>query len=132
MHCWIEKRAAGLTKMKHPDKDRHPERSEGPPNPAHGIRRRGSFAALRMTGVMMFLWFAAAAHARDWDALSPEEFAVQPAVQARIDPQEFDATLMAAAIFQETNRVRRQLGLARFTHLAKLDAAAERKASLGV
>ena len=86
-----------------------------------------------MTGaVVLSLWLAACTHASDWYALSPEEFAAQPAAQARIDPEEFDRTLMAAAIFQETNRVRRQLGLARFTHVAKLDVAAERKATLGL
>src|SRR6187402_722979 len=85
-----------------------------------------------MKGMILFLWLIAAASARDWYALSPEEFAVQPAVHARIDPENFDGTLMAAAIFHETNRVRRQLELARFTHVARLDVAAERKASLGV
>src|SRR6187551_2107006 len=83
-------------------------------------------------GMILFLWLIAAALATDWYSLSPEEFAVQPVVHARIDPEEFDETLMAAAIFQETNRVRGQLGLLRFTHVAKLDVAAERKASLGV
>ena len=80
----------------------------------------------------MFLWLVASGHAGDWYALSPEEFAAQPVVQVRIDPEEFDRTLMAAAIFQETNRVRRQLGLVPFTHVARLDVAAERKATFGI
>ena len=121
--------------MRHSGKVRHPERNEGSAatNVMGGIReffsRRGR---IRLTGAVIFLWFVASGHARDWYALSPEEFAAQPAVQARIDPEKFDGTLLAAAIFQETNRVRRQLGLVRFTHVAKLDVAAERKASLGV
>jgi len=79
-------------------------------------------------------WLGAAANvpAIDWYQFSPEEFAVQPIADARIDPADFDETLMAAAIFHETNRVRRRQGLPRFTHVAKLDVAAACKASLGV
>jgi uncharacterized protein YkwD len=85
-----------------------------------------------MLGAVMFLWLASSSHAADWYALTPEGFAAHPAAQARIEPEKFDPGLMAAAIFHETNRVRRQLGLPRFTHVAKLDVAAERKAALGL
>src|SRR6478609_5650425 len=124
--------------MRRSGKDRPPDPAgarEGATNSVHAIRRHGSFfrlGGIRTTGAVMFLWLAASGHARDWYGLSPEEFAAQPMVQARIDPEEFDRTLMAAAIFQETNRVRHQLGLARFTHVAKLDVAADRKATYGV
>jgi len=83
-------------------------------------------------GILIGLLLVARAHAADWHRLSPEEFAQQPAAQARIDPTEFNRPLLVAAIFQETNRVRRRLGLPAFTHLAKLDDAADRKASVGV
>ena len=64
--------------------------------------------------------------------LPTEEFAQLPEVQAAIDFATFDQSLMVAAIFHETNRVRRQMGMAPFTHLAKLDEAAELKAAIGV
>lgn len=78
------------------------------------------------------LFLAVTVQAADWYALSPDEFAQQSAAQARIEPAEFDQALMNAAIFHETNRVRRQFGLPAFTHVAKLDAAADLKASVGV
>jgi len=74
----------------------------------------------------------AAPAADDWYALSPDEFSQQPAAHARIDPAAFDHGLMNAAIFHETNRVRRRLGLPTFTHVAKLDDAADLKAAFGV
>lgn len=88
----------------------------------------------RVIGLLAAFWLAVAVNAlaAGWYQYTPAEFAVQPMAQARIDPAEFDEDLMAAAIFHETNRVRRQLGLPRFTHLTKLDVAAARKASLGV
>jgi uncharacterized protein YkwD len=89
-----------------------------------------------MTGVVVFLGVALYARATDWHKYSPDEFAAQPAAQpaaqARLDPAQFDRALMVAAIFHETNRVRRQLGLPAFTHLSKLDEAADLKASVGV
>ena len=91
-----------------------------------------AIATFRLTGVVVFLWFVASGHAVDWYQYSPEQFAVQPITQARIDPADFDGQLMAAAIFHETNRVRLQQGLPRFTHAAQLDVAATRKATLGV
>lgn len=70
--------------------------------------------------------------APDWYHQAADEFARRPEAQVRIDPAHFDGGLMAAAIFHETNRVRRRLGLPLFKHLAKLDAAADIKAAIGV
>lgn len=87
-----------------------------------------------MKGLFVFLALLATrlAGAPDWHALSPEEFAKRPEAQARVDFARFDAALMNAAIFHETNRVRRQLGLAPLRHLPKLDQAADLKAVVGV
>lgn len=67
-----------------------------------------------------------------WSQLPADEFAGRPELAATIDPAAFDSALLAAAIFQETNRVRRRLGLPAFTHLTKLDEAADLKAVMGV
>jgi uncharacterized protein YkwD len=67
-----------------------------------------------------------------WHQLPPDDFAQRAEVNAAIDHDNFDAALMAAAIFHETNRVRRGLGLVPFVHLAKLDEAADLKAVMGV
>jgi len=83
---------------------------------------------LAVTGLLA----ASASAATDWYKLTPDEFAHRPEAQARIDSERFDRALLGAAIFQETNRVRRQLGLKPFTHLAKLDDAADLKASVGI
>ncbi|MSU45804.1 MAG: CAP domain-containing protein [Lacunisphaera sp.] len=55
----------------------------------------------------------------------------RPEVKARIDFTNYDRGLMAAAIFHETNRVRRQLQLRLILHLPKLDEAADLQASMG-
>ncbi len=67
-----------------------------------------------------------------WHALAPAEFEARGEPQARIDLADFDRGLMNAAIFHETNRVRQRLGLPLFTHLPKLDEAADLKAAVGV
>lgn len=86
-----------------------------------------------MKGLAIFLGLVAGRlGAVEWQALAPEEFAVLPAVQARVDFEDFDPALMSAAIFHEANRVRRRLGLAAFRHVAGLDRAAEMKAVMGV
>lgn len=79
-------------------------------------------------------WLALAltARAADWYRLSPDEFAHRPEAGERIDPAHFNGGLLAAAIFHETNRTRRRLGLPAFRHLAKLDTAADLKAAIGV
>ena len=87
-----------------------------------------------MKRLVIFALFAATGWAApDWQQqLPPEEFARLPEVQAVIDFATFDQPLMVAAIFHETNRVRRQRGLAPFTHRARLDEAADLKAAIGV
>jgi uncharacterized protein YkwD len=70
--------------------------------------------------------------APDWTQLPPDGFDRLPEVQAVIEHADFNQRLMTAAIFHETNRVRRRLGLAPFIHLAKLDEAADLKAAMGV
>jgi uncharacterized protein YkwD len=71
-------------------------------------------------------------------ALAIAARAAQPDLERRpeladaIAAAQFDPALMATAIFDETNRVRQQLGLKPFTHVAKLDEAAALKAGTGV
>lgn len=64
----------------------------------------------------------AAAPAQDWQ---------QPELDARIDAASFDRALLATAIFHESNRVRRQLGLRPYLRLPKLDEAADLEAAVG-
>lgn len=85
-----------------------------------------------MKGLLVFLVLAGAGMAADWQALPPEEFALRPEVAERVVFEEFNQALMSAAIFHETNRVRRQLGLTPFAHEPKLDRAADLKAAIGV
>jgi uncharacterized protein YkwD len=84
---------------------------------------KGLLVAMLLTG-----WTVAA----DWQALPPQEFTLLPEVGARVVFEEFNADLMGAAIFHETNRVRRRFGLAPFMHEPKLDHAADMKAAIGV
>lgn len=67
----------------------------------------------------------------DYARMSPTDFAARPAVKQTIELADFDAALLAAAIFHETNRVRLQLGLREFRAWDKLDTAAETQASIG-
>jgi len=84
-------------------------------------------------GLLGFLGLGIFAQAAtDWTKLSADEFARRPEVQQRIDPAHFDEALLSTAVFHETNRVRRRLGLPLFKHLAKLDDAADLKAAVGV
>lgn len=71
------------------------------------------------------------AAAPNWQQMPAEKFRELPGVKARIDFADYNLTLMAAAIFHESNRVRRQMGLRAFRHLSKLDAAADSQASMG-
>ncbi len=52
-----------------------------------------------------------------------------PSLHERIDPENFDAPRLAAAIFHESNRVRTHLDLPLFGWLAKLDATADLQAN---
>ena len=97
--------------------------AQGGARPPDGLALGFLMLALIWTGPVL---------AADWPALTPEEFARRPEVQARVDFGHFDRELMAAAIFQETNRVRAQLGLAPFAHQPQLDRAADLKAAVGV
>jgi uncharacterized protein YkwD len=92
-----------------------------------------SAASAVVCGLFLLLLPAGLAGATvDLAAVSPAEFAVRPEVLERIDPEHFHAALLNAAIFHETNRIRRAQALPAFTHLAKLDDAADLKAAVGV
>lgn len=60
---------------------------------------------------------------------APEKFAELPALQTKLHSAQLDHTLLAAAIFHETNRVRREHGLRPFRWLAPLDEAADLQAN---
>lgn len=60
-----------------------------------------------------------------------KDFWRQPELDAPIEVATFDRTLMAAAIFHETNQVRQKLGLPAFRALPKLDEAANLEAAVG-
>jgi uncharacterized protein YkwD len=61
----------------------------------------------------------------------PPAIASEWALDARIEVATFDRTLLALAIFHETNRVRSQLGLTPFSYLPKLNEAADLEAAVG-
>lgn len=90
------------------------------------------FARLPLALFLLCFAGAALARAADWYALSPDAFARRPEVQERIEPANFRNDLLAAAIFHEANRQRTKLGLPVFAHVAKLDEAADLKATMGV
>ena len=85
-----------------------------------------------MKGLLLFLIWVGGVAAADWQALPPEEFAQRSEVTERVVFEEFNQALMSAAIFHETKRVRRRLGLTPFAHEPKLDQAADLKAAIGV
>lgn len=85
-----------------------------------------------MNGLLVFLLLAGGVVAADWQRLPPEEFALLSEARERVVFEDFNQALMRAAIFHETNRVRRQLGLVPFVHMPKLDEAADLKAAIGV
>ncbi|WP_158305326.1 CAP domain-containing protein [Opitutus terrae] len=62
-------------------------------------------------------------------ALPPGKFVRLPALQTRLDPAQLNHALLAAALFHETNRVRREHGLRPFRWLAPLDEAADLQAN---
>lgn len=74
---------------------------------------------------------AASARPRPLAQMSPEMFARMPDLHEPLDAATIDHGLLAAALFHETNRVRRQHGLRAFAWLAKLDAAADLQANSG-
>lgn len=79
-----------------------------------------------MNSLVLALSLAATAHAAQSDLER------RPQLTDAITAAKFDPALMATAIFGETNRVREQLGLRPFKHIAKLDEAAALKAVAGV
>ncbi len=68
---------------------------------------------------------------RDFTRLKPAEFAQLPEANAVIDLEHFDQTLLAAAIFHETNNWRAKLGLRPFRHSPALDTAADVQVTYG-
>lgn len=82
--------------------------------------------------VSYLLLVVAGVGAPAWHEMLPGEFALRAEVNARVEMENFNSALMSAAIFHETNRARSQLGLPAFTHLPRLDAAADLKAAVGV
>lgn len=61
----------------------------------------------------------------------PEGFAARSELDCVLDATALDVPLLSAAIFHETNRVRRELGLAALKSLAALNDAAEIEARVG-
>lgn len=98
-------------------------------------RRRRIPVAFALQGILTVLVLVAAVvpagRAENLRRLPVEEFDRRSEVAARIDPQAIDCGLLAAAVFQETNRVRSRLGLPRFQELERLDRAADLQAEMG-
>jgi uncharacterized protein YkwD len=85
---------------------------------------------LRACAAAAVVWAAAGPiGAREVWKMSPAEFAQSPAGRARLDLATFDPVRLGAAIFHETNRVRRELNLPSFHHLDRLDRAADIQAT---
>ena len=72
-----------------------------------------------------------AAPAPDRPRLPTADILRRPELDARIEAANFDRDLMATAIFDESNRVRRQLGLQTFLKEPRLDEAADLEAAVG-
>ena len=83
------------------------------------------------SGLLAILPFGAVAGAGELMVLPEREFATVPALSSRIDPGALDQELLSAAIFHETNRVRRQFNLPGLKFLPQLNAAADVEASVG-
>lgn len=79
----------------------------------------------------MTLCVAVMVRGQDYKAMKPEAFAQLPTLAAKVEPGKTDLVLLGAAIFHETNRVRRQLGLRVLRPLEPLDVAAETQAKIG-
>lgn len=61
--------------------------------------------------------------------MTADDFFSRPEANAQIDPVTLDRALLSAAIFHQTNRQRRQLGLSLFRPLAKAAQAADTQAN---
>jgi len=66
-----------------------------------------------------------------WAALGEAEFSRRPELAAVLEAATLDRELLARAIFHETNRVRRRLGLRELAPLAAADTAADLQATAG-
>ena len=64
------------------------------------------------------------AQSNDLYQMSPSKFFQQAKVDKRIDLQHIDHSLLSAAIFQETNKKRKEHGKPQLGHLPRLDEAA--------
>ena len=84
-----------------------------------------------LSSLLAILPFGAVAGAGELMALPEREFASAPALSARIDLDALDQALLSAAIFHETNRVRRQFNLPALKFLPQLNVAADVEASVG-
>lgn len=96
------------------------------------IRRPPARRWTRLPGwvaVVLALAPAGFAAPRDMWRLTPAAFARSAPAQARLELSTFDPVRLSAAIFQETNRVREELKLRPFGHLAPLDRAADIQAT---
>jgi len=71
-------------------------------------------------------WLSGNPHAR----MEPDKFTALPELTARIDPNQPDRALLGAAIFHETNRVRRELGLPVLRPNRRIDDAADLQAGM--
>lgn len=89
------------------------------------IRRRS------LIGLLLAVALQAAPPAPSLADLSEAEFSRLPALAGAVDPATLDRDLLAWAIFHESNRVRRQLGLPEFAPLVEAAAAADLQATTG-
>ena len=62
--------------------------------------------------------------------MTPERFAALPVLQESIDLADYDRSLLAAAIYHETNRVRKEHGCRPLRHDPRLDEAADLQAGM--
>jgi uncharacterized protein YkwD len=74
--------------------------------------------------------FGLPAPGADYARLAPEKFAELPRLGERIELGNYDRALLAAAIFQETNRERRAHGRKPFKNDPRLDEAADLQAGM--
>lgn len=84
-----------------------------------------------MTSLILFSLIAVLAPGSRPAEKPAKDFWARPELDARIDVAAFNRTLMAEAIFEETNRVRREFKLRNFLLLPKLNEAADLEAAVG-
>ena len=84
-----------------------------------------------MTSLILFSLIAVLAPGSRPAEKPAKDFLARPELDARIDVAAFNRTLMAEAIFEETNRVRREFKLRNFLLLPKLNEAADLEAAVG-